>query len=299
MYKNKILWLVLYCNFIGFSQNTKPTDTIYVYEEVIVYDTVFIEKPMDKMKFNKIIFTPKKDGKKAQLSFIQNNKTTIITVDSLLVESKRKPFPISWNFGIKFITGFNSNSFFKDFNDKVQMNFGLGVFIKKTLFHPSFAIGTGFDAFISTNTFNFDSTKNNSSLNGFYFTNDGNPKLFNSLNNQGFQIQIPLQFYWNIKKFTPSLGVFGNISSYKATFIGSSGAAPLSFDAMQLFAAKAYYFGYLAQLDYQLNKRWSVGLNYSFSNATNLIFKSSSNDTFAISKNITQNNFGVNLLYFF
>ena len=299
MFKNKFLWFLLFIGFLGFSQNKKVADTIYVYEDVIVHDTIFIDKPLNKIKFDKIEITPEKNGNKPTLTFFQNDKKTIIPLDSLIVLPKRKPFPKNWGFGAKLIAGFSSNSMFKEFNAKFQMNFGLGVFVKKTLFHPNFAIGTGFETFLSISTFNFDATQNNSSLNGYYFTPDGNPKLFNSLTNKGFQYQIPIQFYWKIKKYTPSIGVFGNISNYKSTFIGSSGSLPLTFDETQTYTAKSLYFGYLVQLDYQLTRKWSVGINYSNSNAKNLIFKNSSNDTFAISKKINQNNFGISLAYQF
>ena len=127
MYKNNCLLLLFFFNLIGFSQVKKVTDTIYVYETVIVHDTIFIEKPLDKISFDKIIITPGKNGGKPQLTIIQNNKKTILAVDSLIVESKkpaRKPFPKPWVFGVKLAIGFNSNSFFNEFNSASQTTFG-------------------------------------------------------------------------------------------------------------------------------------------------------------------------------
>ena len=298
MFKNKIHFLFLIFWFVGFSQNKKTTDTIFVYEEVIVHDTVYIEKPLDKIKLNKIIINPAKKGKKPQVTIFQNNKKGTIVVDTLVVEPNRKPFAKNWEFGAKVLAGFNSNSLFKEFNYNYQLNFGLGVFVKKTLFHHNFAIGIGFEASFINSTFTLTATTK-SFLNGYYFTNDRNPKLFNSLTNKGLQFQIPVQLYWKIKKFTPSVGIIGTVNNYSSTFIGLSSALPLTFNEIQTYTAKAYYFGYLAQLEYQLNKKWSVGVNYSYSNANDLIFKNSANDTFAVSKNSNQNNFGTSLAYRF
>ncbi len=291
MFKDKICLLFFLFCFFGFSQEKKVPDTIYVYEEVIVHDTVFVEKPLDKIKIQKVIITPKNKEKKSQLTIIQPNKKTTIFVDSLVINKEKFP----WNFGAKLFVGFNSNSIFKEFNNKAQPSFGIGLFTKKTFFHPNFAIGIGFETSILMSNFTFQASQNDSSLNGFYFTKDRSPKLFNSITNKGFQFQTPLQVYWKFKKLSPSIGVFANISNYKSTFIGSSGSSPLSLDETQTYTAKAFYFGYLAQLEYQLTPVWSVALNYSFAKAEKLVFNSN-NESFGVSRNMQQHSFGTSLL---
>lgn len=291
MCKDKIGLLFFMFSLLGFSQEKKVPDTIYVYEEVIVHDTVFVQKPLDKIKIQKVIITPKNKEKKPQLTIIEFNKKTTIFVDSLVINKEK----FSWNFGAKLFAGFNSNSLFKEFNNKAQPCFGIGLFTKKTLFHPNFAIGIGFETSILKSNFTFQASQNDSSLNGFYFTKDRSPKLFNSITNKGFQFQTPLQVYWKFKKFSPSIGVFANISNYKSTFIGSSGSSPISLDETQTYTAKAFYFGYLAQLEYQITSVWSVALNYSFSEAKKLIFKNN-NESFGVSRNIQQHTFGTSVL---
>ena len=141
-------------------------------------------------------------------------------------------------------------------------------------------------------------TNSESDLLGYYFTNDGSPKLFESINTKGFQFQVPLLFFWKINKFTPSVGVFSIFSKYNAKFIGSSGNLPLRFDETQTFKANAIYFGYLAQLEYSLHKNWSIGVNYSFASAKKLVFRRD-DESFAISKKQTQTTFGIGLRYTF
>lgn len=295
MYKDKFCLLVFMCCFFGFSQVQKVSDTVYVYEEVIVYDTIYVEKPLDKIKIDKVIISPENKETKPQITIFEKDKKTTIEVDTLIIKKSKENS--SWNFGVKFLLGFNSNSLFKEFNAKPQLNFGIGIFVRKTLFHPNFSIGTGFETNYSVGNLDLNS-QNNSSLNGFYFTDDGSPKLFKSLSNKGFQFQIPVQIYWKIKKFTPSIGVFGNLSNYKSTFLGSSGNLPLALDETQTYTAKTFYFGYLAQLDYQYSEKWSVGLNYSFANAKKLSF-TDGDQSFGVSRSIRQEFFGVSLLYLF
>ena len=302
MFRNKYWLLLFFSSLIGFSQVKKVTDTIYVYETVIVHDTIFIEKPLDKIIFDKIIFTPGKNGGKPQLTVVQNNKKTVLAVDSLIVEPKkptRKPFAKPWVFGAKLAISFNSNSFYNEFNSASQTTFGLGVFIKKTLFHPNFAIGAGFGIDAANATFDFNASSGTSSLNGYYFDENRSPRLFNSLTNKGFRYQFPIQVYWNIKKFTPSIGVLGTICNYEASFISSSGALPLKLDETKTYSAQSFYFGYLAQIEYQLYKQWSVAACYSFAEAKNLLFKNSDIDTFAIARKISQKEFSLGVLYSF
>lgn len=281
-----------------FSQNKKETDTIYVYEEVIIRDTVYIERPLNKLKIDKVVVTPEKKGKQSQITLIQNNKKTVIPIDSLKIQKNEKDFSSDWEFGSKLNVGLNTNTLLKELNAENQLIIGLGLFVKKTMFHKNFSIGTGFESYFTLNSTQLNNSNSDSFLNGYYFTEEGNPKLFNSMSSKGFQFQIPLQFYWKIKKFTPSIGVFGNLSSYKSKFISASGNLPLTFDQTQTYTAKTIYFGYLVQLEYTIHKNWSIGLNYSFANGNNIVFQRSS-ESFSIEKKMTQNSFGLNLIYHF
>jgi hypothetical protein len=290
-------FIFLFVINLSFSQE-KKVDTVYVYEEVIIHDTVYIEKPIDKLKIDKIIVTPAKKDKKPQLTLFQNNKKVTIPIDTLEIEKKKKPFNSEWEFGSRFYFGLNSNDILKEFDVKNQLCLGVGLFIKKNFFHPNFSVGTGFETYLTLNSVQLDNANSDSFLNGFYFTEDGSPKLFQSLTAKGFQFQIPMQFYWKIKKFTPSIGVFGNITNYESVFLGSSGNLPLTLDETQTFDAKIFSIGYLVQFEYAILKKWTVGLNFSYANSKNVIFRRK-DETFAIDKKLSQNLFGTFLSYYF
>lgn len=120
-------------------------------------------------------------------------------------------------------------------------------------------------------------------MNSFYFTNDGSPKLFKSINAKSFQFQILIQFYLKLKKFTSSIGFLGILNKYESKFHGSNGTIPLTLNELQTFNAESVFIGYLAQLEYEIFEKWSIGFNYSFVTAKKLVFNRS-DESFAINK---------------
>ena len=259
---NYFIWFLLLFH-LGFSQE-KKVDTVYVYEEVIIRDTIFIEKPLAKLKVDKVILNKEIKGSKPSITLIQNKQKTIVSADTILIKRFKNNIFSNLDYSLKLNSGTTSVSLLKEFEIKNQPFLSFGLLVKKKLFNSNFSIGTGFETSFLLDVVKQTNTNSESDLLGYYFTNDGNPKLFESINTKGFQFQVPLLFFWKINKFTPSVGVFSIFSKYQAKFIGSSGNLPLRFDETQTFNANAIYFGYLAQLEYSLHKNWSIGVNYSF-----------------------------------
>jgi hypothetical protein len=101
-----------------------------------------------------------------------------------------------------------------------------------------------------------------------------------------------------LKKFTPSIGFFGTLNKYESKFLGSNGTIPLTLNELQKFKAESVFIGYLAQLEYEIFEKWSIGLNYSFATAKKLVFNRN-DESFAINKKQNQTTFGINILYNF
>lgn len=295
MLQNKFLYFLLFSFCLAFSQQ-KTIDTIYVYEEVIVHDTVFVEKPINEKKLDKVVFIKNENDK---IGLTLNGEKIQIKVDSATVVLLKNLHNKTWFFGGKLYTGTARNTLFKKLNAPADIGIGLGIWTKKRLFNPRFLVGIGIDASYWMSPFTFDATKNESSLNGYYFTENNQPKLFQSIDSKHFQLQIPIQFYYKIQRFTPSIGAFANISSYKAKFLGSSGVLPLTFDETQVFKAEALQIGFLAELQYELSKHISVGINFSSGKAKNLVFtnKNDSSQSFKTDKKITENRLLAQLIY--
>ncbi|HRB71571.1 MAG TPA: hypothetical protein PK776_06960 [Flavobacterium sp.] len=299
MLRDKLLLLFLVFTGFAFSQE-KKTDTVFVYEEVIVYDTVFVEKPFTKI--DKAVFTSEAD-KKDRLEIIQNGKKFQVAIDTLVLVTDKKRIekqrPQTWFFGGKLHLGLARNSLFKEMNAPNTIGLGLGIWTRKALFNSDFSVGIGFDAFYWIGSFSFDATQNESVLNGYYFTNNRQPKLFKTIDCTNFKLQLPIQLYYNINKFTPSVGAFACTSNYKSQFIGSSGNLPLTFDEIQDFKAEALHIGYLIELHYSLSKHISVALHFSSGKANNLFFskRDDKNQFFKTKNTFIENNFLIQLLY--
>lgn len=297
MLQNKfLLFLILFINYT-FSQ--QKVDTIYVYEEVIVHDTIYIEKPINQIKLENIIFKKGANDEKGIFEVTQNGKIIQILVDSTnIVLPKIKPKK-SLFFGAKFFLGLANNSLFQKFNENNSFGFGLGVWTQKKLFDSNFYLGVGIDGFYWNNAFSVDAATDNSTLNGYYFTDANQVFLFNSIGSKRFQVQIPIQIYYEFKKFKPSLGIFTSVSNYKSTFKSSSGKLPLSLDETQVFSAQALQIGYLVELQYEISKHISVGINFSSGKAKNLIFvnKGDFNQSFKTQNSFTENKFLLELVY--
>jgi hypothetical protein len=293
---NCFFWFLLLFQ-LSFSQE-KKVDTVYVYEEVIIRDTVFIEKPLTKIKVDKVILNKEIKGSKPSITLIQNKQKTIVSADTLIIKRFKNNIFSNLDYSLKLNGGISSNSLLKEFEIKNQAFLSFGMFIRKRVFNSNFWIGTGFETSFLLDVGTQSKANSESDLLGYYFTNDGSPKLFESINAKGFQLQVPLQFFWEMNKFTPSVSIFSTYSKYQAKFIGSSGNLPLHFDETQTFNANAIYIGYLAQLEYSLNKNWSVGVNYSFASAKKLMFRRGE-ESFEVFKKQTQTTFGISLRYTF
>lgn len=295
--KNNCLFWFLLLFQLSFSQE-KKVDTVYVYEEVIIRDTVFIEKPLAKIKVDKVILSKEIKSNKPIITIIQNKQKTIVSADTIIIKGFKNNIFSNFNYSLKLSSGITSNGLLKEFNIKNQPFLNFGMLIKKRVGNSNFSIGTGIETFFLLDVGTQSKANSESDLSGYYFTNDGDPKLFESINAKGFQFQVPILFFRKMNKFIPSVGVFGIYSKYQAKFIGSSGNLPLQFDEKQTFNANAIYIGYLAQLEYSLNKNWSVGVNYSIASAKKLVF-SRGEESFAVSKKQTQTTFGISLCYSF
>ncbi len=299
MSQNKILILFLAFTTFAFSQERKA-DTIFVYEEIIIHDTIFIEKPL--IKIDKAIFTSESD-KKDKLELTQNGKKIQIPIDTLiLITSKKrmeKEKKQSWFFGAKLHLGLASNSLLKEMNAPNTVGFGLGIWTRKELLNSNFSVGIGIDAFYWMSPFSFNASQNDSDLNGYYFTEDKEPKLFQSIENKHFQFQVPIQLHYRINKFTPSIGGFVGISKYQSNFAGSSGDLPLTLDEIQTFNAEALQIGYLAELQYAISKHLSVAVQFSSGKANNLVFtnKQDKNESFKTKNGFTENRCLFQLVY--
>jgi len=299
MLRNKILILFLTLANLVFSQS-KKIDTVYVYEEIIIRDTIFIERPFSKI--DKAVFISE-ENKKDKLELTQNGVVIQIPVDTLVLITDKKRIDKakskSWFFGGKFHFGLADNSLFEKMGASKNTGLGLGIWTQKKLFDSDFSIGIGFDAFYWMSPFSTNAQQRDGELNGYYFIENNEPKLFHSIENKHFQLQIPIQLYYKIGKFTPSAGWFVSTSNYKTQFLGSSGALPLKFDQMQTFKTEALQIGYLIEMQYAISEHISVAIHFDSGKFNNLVFtnKDNRNQSFKVENNFTETRGFLQLIY--
>ena len=137
---NCFFWFLLLFQ-LGFSQE-KKVDTVYVYEEVIIRDTVFIEKPLTKIKVDKVILNKEIKGSKPSISVIQKKQTTIISADTILIKRFKNNIFSNLDYNLKLNSGIASVSLLKEFEIKNQPFLSFGLLVKKKLFNSNFSIGT-------------------------------------------------------------------------------------------------------------------------------------------------------------
>lgn len=298
MLRNKVSILFLVLGNFAFSQS-KKVDTVYVYEEIIIRDTIFIEKPFSKI--DKAVFISE-ENKKDKLELTQNGVVIQIPVDTLVLITDKKRInkakTKSWFFGGKIHFGLADNSLFKKMGAPKNTGLGLGLWTQKKLFDSDFSVGIGFDAFYWMSPFS-SNTQQDGELNGYYFTEKDEPKLFQSIENKHFQLQVPIQLYYKIGKFRPSVGWFVSTSNYKTQFLGSSGVLPLKFDQTQTFKTEALQIGYLAELQYEISEHISVGVHFDFGTFKNLVFNNieNKNESFKIENRFTETRGSLQLIY--
>jgi hypothetical protein len=135
---NCFFWFLLLFQ-LGFSQE-KKVDTIYVYEEVIIRDTVFIEKPLAKIKIDKIILNKEIKGSKPSITIIQNKQKTIVSADTLIIKRFKNNIFSNIDYSLKLSGGITSNSLLKELELKNQSFLSFGMCIRKRVFNPNYAL---------------------------------------------------------------------------------------------------------------------------------------------------------------
>ncbi|TXF79342.1 hypothetical protein [Chryseobacterium sp.] len=159
-------------------------DTIIVYEEEIIHDTVYVEEKKE------------------------------LTTEKQMIKEEKK-----WNFSGNAFAGIKKNEFFKDFSDKAQLGYGFGIEVQRYFFFPNFSFSTGLQYHLWNSTFDLDGNKDDTILNGFYFTEKDEPLLFQKFNNRHSEWVAIFKVKYDWKKITPFVGFSLNKTSYKMQFL--------------------------------------------------------------------------------
>lgn len=248
----------------------KKTDTIFVYEKVIVYDTIYLEKAI-KLKPAHLLFS----------SFqIQGREIKTISQQELdkeeLEEQLKKLQKTKFQYGIEAGVGLKNTTWTEAISGKKQQ-FGehLGIWISKSIIDPKFSLMLSANVYHWNSTFDLDANKEETYLDGFYFSKDNQPLLFQRFNNKHFEYVLQLKAFYEWKNFRPFVGFLANKNTYKMQFLVPENNVLNKLDD---FKSNQINFGFSLGLQYRIFDRCLIDVEYQHFKIKNISLKNSSFD---------------------
>ncbi|MBD3905702.1 hypothetical protein NAL32_14740 [Chryseobacterium sp. Ch-15] len=253
------------------SAQRKKTDTIYVYEKVIVYDTIYLEKainlkPVD-FKFSSLKIQER------EIKAINDQKTDDLELEEKIKKLKTKSF----QYGIEAGMGFKKASWAEMLSEKNQQ-FGqnLGIWISKSIIDPKFSLMLSANIYYWNSTFDLDANKEETYLDGFYFSKDDQPLLFQRFNNKHLEYVLQLKAIYEWKNLRPFVGFLANKNSYKMQFLVPKNNVLNKLDDFK--SSNQVNFGFSLGLQYRIFDRFLIDMEYQHYKIKNLSLKNSSFD---------------------
>jgi len=262
-----LLFSVIFINST-FAQR-KKTDTIYVYEKVIVYDTIYLEKAI-KLKPAKLMLSSLEIQAKEIKSIPQNTNKEEIE------EQLNKISVNKFQYGIHAGIGLKKVSWAENLSEKNQQ-FGqnLGIWISKSIIDPNFSLMLSANIYSWNSTFDLNANKEETYLDGFYFSKDNQPLLFQRFNNKHFEYILQLKAIYEWKNLRPFVGFLANKNNYKMQFLVPENNVLNKLDD---FKSNQVNFGFSLGLQYRLFNRFLIDVEYQHFKIKNLSLKNSSFD---------------------
>lgn len=270
MFLRKIILLfsVIFITF-AFAQR-KKTDTIYVYEKVIVYDTIYREKSIN-LKSADLMFSSLKI-QEIEMKAINDQK-----IDDLELEEKIKKLRTkSFQYGIQAGIGLKKVSWTETLSGKDQQ-FGqdLGIWLSKSIIDPKFSLMLSANIYYWNSSFDLDANKEETYLDGFYFSKDDQPLLFQRFNNKHLEYVLELKAIYEWKNLRPFVGFLTNKNSYKMQFLVPENNVLNKLDD---FKSNQINFGFSLGLQYRIFDRFLIDVEYQHYKIKDLSLKNSSFD---------------------
>lgn len=263
----KLIYIFTLLSLPLFQAQRTKTDTVYVYEKVIVYDTIYIEKAIKtEFKGVNISIPSLKDVT------IENRIFKIQNEDQIKKNSSSSRF----HYGIEAGIGFKKTNWAKELNnDKQQFGQNLGIWISKSILNPNLSLLFSANIYHWNSTFDLDANKEDTYLNGFYFTEDAQPLLFQRFNNKHFEYTAQLKVVYEWKKIRPFVGFLINKNTYKMQFLVPENNV---LDKLDDFKNNQFNFGFSLGIQYHILSKILITAEYQQYSMKNLSLKNSSFD---------------------
>lgn len=267
------IFFLFFILFMSFSQaqRRKKVDTVYVYENIVVYDTVYLMKPV-KFKPNDLIFQIPKVEEKFFVRNIYKEELEKQKAKNRI----RKQNINTFEYGIEAGFGLKYSDWTKSLisTDKAQFGQNLGIWLAKTVLPNTFVM-LSVDVYHWNSTFDIDANKDDSVLNGFYFTEDHQPLLFQRFNNKHFDYTLQLKLLYEWKNLRPFAGILMNHNTYKMQFLVPENNVLTKMDD---FKSTQTCLGFSLGLQYRFFRNFLLSLEYQQYKMKNVSLKNSSFD---------------------
>ncbi|KFF03725.1 outer membrane beta-barrel protein [Chryseobacterium luteum] len=274
----KIVLFFFFLILYPLSSQRKKTDTVYVYEKVIVHDTIYLEKPL-KIKPVDIHFTPSVISNPVpvqQYEYI----SLVDTAKGIVIQARKFEYGAEAGIGLK-----NSNWAKESSQKRQQTGFNAGIWISRSI-SKRFSIMLSAHVYYWNSTFDLDANKAETWLDGYYFTEDRQPLLFQKFNDKHMEYALQFKLFYEWKKFRPFIGFLVNQNVYKMQFMVPENNVLNKLDD---FKSKEINFGYSLGVQYRIMPKLLLSLEYQEYKMRNISLKNSSfnfdifktNNTFA------------------
>ena len=262
-----IIFLAIF-SYFTFAQRKKKTDTIYVYEKIIIYDTIYLEKSINTKSADLLIFTPQ-----ISHSQIKENKKINKDESEELIKNQQRN---KTKFGIQAGVGFKDASWTHVTpKNKTQFGENIGIWISKNLFNSNFSFEISANIYFWNSTFNLDANVEETYLNGFYFSKNDDPLLFQRFNNKHHEYALQVKALYEWKKFRPFIGFLANKNIYKMQFLVPEN---MVLNKLDDFKSKNINLGYSLGLQYQISSRFILDFQYQYYTFKNISLKNKAFD---------------------
>ncbi|KQS92963.1 hypothetical protein [Chryseobacterium sp. Leaf394] len=265
------------------SAQRKKVDTVYVYEKVVVYDTIYLEKAV-RFKLTDIGI-PKISAGELIHKQIPSEKSDNIN-------NTRK-----WNFGADAGIGMKENIWSESTSGRNQFGENIGLWISRSFFKSKFSLQLSANLYHWNQTFELDATKNETFLNGFYFTEDNQPILFQKFNDDHLEFAMNLKAIYEWKKLRPFAGISLNRNLYKMKFLVPENRI---LAREEDFTSNQNNFGFTFGLQYRLLGNLLLSVDYQQYQLNGFSLKNNDFrfDIFKTNNTFAERKFGLGITYF-
>ncbi|MBL1220087.1 outer membrane beta-barrel protein [Chryseobacterium sp. L7] len=277
----KLILIIFFLILYPLNAQRKKTDTLYVYEKVIVYDTVYLEKAL-KIKPAGIHSEPLVISDMNTVPEVPKFEYITITDTTKGLKIKAQKF----EFGAETGMGLKNSSWAKESSEKSQQTgFNAGIWISGSIY-KRFSLMLSAHIYYWNSTFSLDTNKAETWLDGYYFTEDRQPLLFQKFNDKHLEYALQLKLFYEWKKFRPFIGILANQNVYKMQFMVPENNVLNKLDD---FKSKEINFGYSFGIQYRIMRKFLLSLEYQEYKMRNISLKNSAfnfdifktNNTFA------------------